>query len=86
VEVEGVSPSTNALLYCCIEKHIVSSISKMSVRLIGLPAVIRSQVFETCLSKRCFSISSKASGHENPLVSRYTSCDKLLSPKKGNTE
>jgi hypothetical protein len=28
VEVEGVSPSTNALLYCCIEKHIVWSISK----------------------------------------------------------
>ncbi|GAB7329219.1 hypothetical protein MBLNU13_g01033t1 [Cladosporium sp. NU13] len=39
----------------------------MPARLISLPAVIRSQVFETCVSKRRFSISSKVSGHENPL-------------------
>jgi hypothetical protein len=43
----------------------------MPARLVGLPAVIRSQVFEACLSKRSFSISSKVSGHENPLVSGY---------------
>lgn len=45
----------------------------MPVRLIGLPAVIRSQVFESCLSKRSFSVSSKVSGHENPLVGGYLS-------------
>jgi hypothetical protein len=41
----------------------------MPARLINLPAVVRCQVFEACLSKRSFSISSKVSGHENPLVS-----------------
>ena len=43
----------------------------MHVRLVSLPVALRSQVFETCLSKRTFSISSKVSGHENPLVSGY---------------
>jgi hypothetical protein len=52
-------------------KHISDIIFNMPVRLIGLPAVVRSQVFEACVSKRSFSISSKVSGHENPLVSSH---------------
>ena len=65
----------------CIDQRITSYIFhyyyipniffNMPVRLISLPAVVRSQVFETCLSKRSFSISSKVSGHENPLVSGF---------------
>lgn len=48
----------------------------MPARLMNLPAVVRCQVFEACLSKRSFSISSKVSGHENPLVSGHL-CDSI---------
>lgn len=45
----------------CINRNV-------SFKVLSLPASVRSQVFEKCLSKRSFSATSKASGHENPLV------------------
>ncbi|KAM0723501.1 hypothetical protein Q7P37_000488 [Cladosporium fusiforme] len=44
----------------CINRNV-------SFKVLSLPASVRSQVFEKCLSKRSFSATSKASGHENPL-------------------
>lgn len=51
------------------KNHISSTSYSMSVRLFSLPAVVRCELFETCLSKRSFSSTSRLGGHENPLVS-----------------
>jgi hypothetical protein len=71
VEVEGISPIDQRITVLFHYHHISDIIFSMPVRLTSLPVALRSQVFEACLSKRTFSISSKVSGHENPLVSGY---------------
>ena len=71
VEVDGISPIDQRITVLFHYFHISSTIFNMPARLTSLPAVIRGQVFETCLSKRSFSVSSNVSGHENPLVSGH---------------
>lgn len=69
VEVEDISSIDQRITLLFHHYLIPTVIYKMPVRLIGLPVALRSQLLETCLPKRNFSISSKVSGHENPLVS-----------------
>jgi hypothetical protein len=71
VELDGISPIDQRITVLFHYFHNLNIIFNMPARLIGLPAVIRGQVFETCLSKRSFSVSSKVTGHENPLVSGH---------------
>jgi hypothetical protein len=68
------------LLYPIASIQFFSFYLIMPARLINLPAVVRCQVFEAYLSKRSFSISSKFSGHENPLVSSYSALNEHTQP------
>ena len=71
MQVDGISLIDQRITVLDYDYHISNTIFNMPARLISLPAVVRNQVFETCLSKRSFSVSSKVSGHENPLVSGH---------------